>query len=157
MKESFENHRLRSMVWIIKTLEREGSLTLKELNELWLDNYELSGGVELLRRTFINYKNAIWDLFNIEIVCDNKNGFKYSIGVRDDGDMSDWLISSVTTNEILAANADMKDRIILEPAYFGEEFLRQISDAMRANKRYDSHIRDFTTLRLKRSKEIHIA
>lgn len=135
MKESFENHRLRSMVWIIKTLEHEGSLTLKKLNELWLDNYELSGGVELLRRTFINYKNAIWDLFNIEIVCDNKNGFKYSIGVRDDGDMSDWLINSVTTNEILAANADMKDRIILEPAYFGEEYLRQISDAMRANKK----------------------
>lgn len=135
MRDSFENHRLRSMVWIIQTIEREGSLTLKELNELWLENQELSGGVEMLRRTFINYKNAIWDLFNIEIVCDNRNGFKYSIGVRDDGDMSKWLINSVLTNEIIAKNADMKGRIMLEPAYFGEEYLRQISDAMRDNKK----------------------
>lgn len=123
------------MVWIIQTIEREGSITLKRLNELWLENEDLSGGVEMLRRTFINYKNAIWDLFNIEIVCDNRNGFKYSIGVRDDGDMSKWLINSVLTNEIIARNADMKNRIMLEPAYSGEEYLRVITDAMRDSKK----------------------
>lgn len=135
MRDTFENHRLRSMVWIIQTIEREGSLTLKELNELWLQNTDLSGGVEMLRRTFINYKNAIWDLFNIEIVCDNRNGFRYSIGVRDDGEMTKWLINSVLTNEILAKNADMESRIMLEPAYSGEAYLRQISDAMRDSKK----------------------
>lgn len=135
MRDSFENHRLRSMVWIIQTIEREGSITLKRLNELWLENEDLSGGVEMLRRTFINYKNAIWDLFNIEIVCDNRNGFKYSIGVRDDGEMTKWLINSVLTNEIIARNADMKNRIMLEPAYSGEEYLRVITDAMRDSKK----------------------
>ena len=135
MRDSFENHRLRSMVWIIQTIEREGSITLKELNELWLENEDLSGGVEMLRRTFINYKNAIWDLFNIEIVCDTRNGFRYSIGVRDDGDMSKWLINSFLTNEIIAKNADMKDRIMLEEAYRGEDYLRQISDAMRESRK----------------------
>lgn len=135
MRDSFENHRLRSMVWIIRTIEREGSITLKRMNELWLENEDLSGGVEMLRRTFINYKNAIWDLFKIEIVCDNRNGFKYSIGVRDDGDMSKWLINSLLTNEIIARNADMKNRIMLEPAYSGEEYLRVITDAMRDSKK----------------------
>lgn len=55
MKESFENHRLRSCLWIANVLERHKALTLHEINQRWVEDENISGGVEISRRTFYNY------------------------------------------------------------------------------------------------------
>ena len=47
--------------------------------------------------------------------CDQRDENRYKIVARDDDDeMSKWLIKSSAVNEILASNADMRSRILLE-------------------------------------------
>jgi hypothetical protein len=131
MRDTKENRRLRALLWIVRLLERHGALTLKEINEYWCADESLSDGVPIERRTFYNYKNAILDLLKINIECDPRDGNRYKIMERDDDEMSQWLVKSFTVNEILASNADMRSRILLEEIPAGQEFLMEISEAMR--------------------------
>jgi len=135
MRNNSENHRLRTCIWLVELLKRKKKMTLKEINEEWKNNVSLSGGLDLERRTFINYKRAIADMFNVIIECDNSNGFTYSITCSDNEEFTDWLTRSVSTNESLAANADLKDRILLEQVPSGEGYLAPILDAMRDSKK----------------------
>lgn len=135
MSDNFENHRLRTMMWIVNTLDRhpEG-LSLKELNKLWLSNIDLSRGIELGRRTFTNYKQAIFDLFEVLIECDMRDRFRYKIVVRDDqSKINQWLLRSFTINEAVSANKSLSNRIVLEDIPSGTEFLEPLLDALRTN------------------------
>ena len=39
------------LVWIVETIYRAHKITFEELNRRWMDNVELSGGEEMLKRT----------------------------------------------------------------------------------------------------------
>ena len=64
-------------VWLINTLMQRKSLTFKEICCLW-DKSSLNDGKALALRTFHQHREAIAELFGIEIVCDT-NTYKYSI------------------------------------------------------------------------------
>ncbi len=55
-------------IWIVDTIRRHGAITREELNRLWMDS-SVSDGNPLPRRTFYNYRNAISELFKIDIEC----------------------------------------------------------------------------------------
>ena len=144
MRDSKENHRLRALLWIVRLLEKHGALTLKEINEYWCADESLSDGVSIERRTFYNYKNAIADLLKIVIECDQRDENRYKIVARDDDELSKWLIKSFTVNEILASNADMRSRILLEEIPAGQEFLIEIMEAMRTGCKIEFEYKRFT-------------
>jgi hypothetical protein len=135
MRDSKENHRLRALLWIVRLLEAHDALTLKEINEYWCADEDLSDGMPIERRTFYNYKNAIADLLKIVIECDQRDENRYKIVARDDDELSKWLIKSFTVNEILSNNADMRERILLEEIPAGQEFLLDIMGAMRTGSK----------------------
>jgi len=58
------------LVWLVKTIHKAGRITFKEIQMKWRDNEEMSGGVELPRRTFNNWIFAIWDMFGLDIRCE---------------------------------------------------------------------------------------
>lgn len=134
-KDNFENHRLRTCLWIVNVLDRHKALTLKQINDRWLEDDAISGGVEISRRTFYNYIMAIFDLFHVVIECDKRDGFKYKIASREDDKMTLWLAKSFAVNEVLASNADMKQRILLEDIPSGQEHLTTIMEAMRTGNK----------------------
>lgn len=134
-KDSFENHRLRTCYWIVNVLNRHKALTLKEINERWLKDDAISGGVEISRRTFYNYIMAISDLLHVVIECDKRDGFRYKIVAREDDEMMRWLTKSFAVNEVLASNADMKQRILLEDVPSGHEYLTLLMEAMRQSRK----------------------
>lgn len=134
-KDNFENHRLRTCLWIVNVLDRSRALTLKEINERWLEDDAISGGVEIGRRTFYNYIMAIFDLLKVVIECDKRDGFRYKIVSREDDEMTRWLTKSFAVNEVLASNADMKQRILLEDIPSGQEHLTTLMEAMRQNRK----------------------
>ena len=70
-------------VWVIETIYRARKITFKELNERWL-NDEISRGVEIPKRTFDNWRYAIWDMFGINIVNENCGEYRYYIENTDD-------------------------------------------------------------------------
>ena len=58
----------RQYIWLTDTIFRSGGITLKELNERWVKT-EMSGGVPMIRQTFNRHREAIQDMFGINIEC----------------------------------------------------------------------------------------
>ena len=44
------------LVWIVDTIYKAGKITFEDLNRRWMDNIDLSGGEEMLKRTFHKWK-----------------------------------------------------------------------------------------------------
>ena len=152
MRETKENHKLRALLWIVRLLEKHGALTLKEINEYWCADEDLSDGVPIERRTFYNYKNAIADLLKIVIECDQRDENRYKIVARDDDELSKWLVKSFTVNEILSNNADMRSRILLEDIPAGQEYLLEILGAMRTGCKISFEYKRFTDCHVQKVK-----
>lgn len=70
---------IQKYIWVINTILNNGKITLKELNEKWKANVDLSGGLDLPRQTFDRWKGSILDLFGIIIECERRGGYKYYI------------------------------------------------------------------------------
>lgn len=81
---------IQKYIWVVKTIHRTGRITLKELNEKWRDNVDLSRGEDLPRQTFDRWKGGILDMFGIVIECEAKGGYHYYIAnpsVMDRGEL----------------------------------------------------------------------
>ena len=70
-------------IWLVDTIYRANGITFEEINEKWLMN-SMSDGVDIPLKTFHNHRHAIEDIFDINIVCDKKGGYKYYIENADD-------------------------------------------------------------------------
>ena len=58
------------LVWIVETIYRAHKISFEELNRRWMDNVDLSGGEEMLKRTFHKWKWNIFDTFGLSIECE---------------------------------------------------------------------------------------
>lgn len=56
------------LVWIVETIYRAHKISFEELNRRWMDNEDLSGGEEKLKRTF--HKWNIFDTLGLSIECE---------------------------------------------------------------------------------------
>ena len=65
-----------------ETIYRAGKITLEQINRKWVENY-LFDGQPMVRSTFNRHKDAIQDMFGIDIEDDRKDGFRYYIGNAD--------------------------------------------------------------------------
>ena len=123
-------------VWVIETIYRAKLISFKELNKRWLRD-DISRGVEIPKRTFDNWKAAIWDLFGVIISNENKGEYRYFI--ENDKDISknslrSWLFNTFCVSNALANSQNIKDRIILEYVPSGQEYLQTIIEAMKENR-----------------------
>ncbi len=121
-------------IWIIDTIKRYGRISRKELNEKWSKS-SFSNGETLPRRTFYNYRNAIEQLFNINIECDTST-FEYYIAEENDNyneSATDWLLNSAAISNVLNESRDISDRIYLENVPSAREFLSPIIGAIKDN------------------------
>jgi len=122
------------LVWLVKTIHQAGRITFKEIQMKWRDNEEMSGGVELPRRTFNNWIFAIWDMFGLDIQCEKCGDFPYYIANEEDmrnGSIENWLLNSYSVTNSLVSNRAIKDKILLEEVPSGLNYLDDIIDAIR--------------------------
>lgn len=122
-------------IWMVDTIRRRGRISRRELNECWLRS-PLSEGRPLARRTFYNYREAIQDLFNIDIKCD-PSSFEYYIEMEQDGSqgsISDWLLNNAAVNDVLTNSQSVADRIFVDDVPSAREHLAPVIDALRENK-----------------------
>lgn len=123
----------KEYIWLITTIYRAGKISLAEINEKWVDS-ELSEGIEMARATFNRHKDAIQDMFGIFIECDRKDGFRYYIGndeVLRENTVQNWMLSTLTVNNIISESMPLKDRILLEPIATDDVYLKTMIEAMR--------------------------
>ena len=122
-------------VWLLNTLMQRKSLTYKEICELW-DRSSLGDGKQLALRTFHQHREAIAELFGVEIVCDT-NTYKYSIASPEElknNSAQQWLFNSFAISNTIEAGRNMKDRILFEDIPSGAEYAQVVVDAMQQNR-----------------------
>jgi predicted DNA-binding transcriptional regulator YafY len=122
-------------IWIINTLSAYRKLSFEELNQKWQDD-QVADGNPLQRSSFNRHRDAILDMFGIIIDCDKKT-YKYYISNKDvlcDDSIERWLFSTLTVHGMLADSAAVKERLVLENAPAGEQYLDIIIRAIRTNR-----------------------
>ena len=123
-------------IWIINTLRAYRKLSFEELNQKWQDD-QVADGNPLQRSSFNRHRDAILDMFGIIIDCDKKT-YKYYISnkeVLSDDSIERWLFSTLTVHGMLADSAAVKERLVLENAPAGEQYLDIIIRAIRTDRR----------------------
>ena len=120
-------------IWLVDTIYQADGITFEEINDKWARN-SMSGGEDLPLKTFHNHRKAIEEIFDINIVCDKKNGYKYYIENEDDmqrGGVRTWLLNTFAVNNLINESHHLKRRIIFEQIPSGQKFLTTIIGAMR--------------------------
>lgn len=137
-------------IWLIDTLKSRGRLTRQQISELWQQSIHNTNGRPLARRTLYNYKNAVAELFDIDIRIDPMT-FEYYIAEPDGkpNDFTDWLLNSSAVSEALSTSRDISDRILLENVPSAREHLpvvfKTLKDSTRLRFDYHNYTRSRPT------------
>lgn len=140
-------------IWVVKTIHRAGRITLKELNEKWRANVDLSRGEDLPRQTFDRWKGGILDLFGILIDCEQRGGYHYYIAnpkELSEGKLRAWLLNTYGTAETLSSNLSIHDRILTENIPSSQDHLSTVLEAMKSNNMLHITFKAFTMKEPKR-------
>ena len=140
-------------IWVVKTIHRAGRITLKELNEKWRANVDLSRGDDLPRQTFDRWKSGILDLFGILIDCEQRGGYHYYIAnpkELSEGKLRTWLLNTYGTAETLSSNLSIHDRILTENIPSSQDHLSTVLEAMKSNNMLHITFKAFTMKEPKR-------
>jgi hypothetical protein len=122
-------------VWLVDVIYREGKITFEEINRKWLRT-DWSEGKDLPLRTFHNHREAVQDIFDINIDCDRRSGCAYFIENTEDlerGNIRSWLLNTLTVHNLVQEGHHLKHRILFEEIPSGQRFLTSIMEAMRDN------------------------
>jgi len=125
------------LAWIVDTIYKARKITFEDLNRKWMDNVDLSGGEEMLKRTFHKWKWNIFDTFGLSIECEKTAPYRYFISNMSEmknGTIENWLLSTYSVSNSLIESKSIKDRIILEDIPSGQNYLDSIIDAMKKNR-----------------------
>ncbi len=122
-------------IWLLNTLLQHGRLTFEDINNRWRNSC-LNDGKSFALRTFHVHRNAIEELFGVEIKCDAST-YEYYVSspetLRNDKTRQ-WLLNSFTLSNMIEAGHNMKDRIIFEDIPKGTEYIQTVIEAMQQNK-----------------------
>ena len=128
-------------VWLVDTIRRYGRITRRQLQDAWLRSPH-SEGKPLTRRTFCNHRLAAEELFYLNIICDPKS-FEYYIEQDSTASESvtDWLLNSVSLNDVLIGARDITNRIFVENVPSAREYLGDTIQALKTSQRlkFDYH------------------
>lgn len=126
---------LRKYIWLVQKFITAGDkgLSLEELSDAW----ERKFGAKYARRSFNNHREAVGEIFGIDIECDRSTNRYF---IRDSADIADsdtgiaWLIDTFTVNNMLSLSKEkLSGRISVEEVPSGRKFLTPLMSAMQEN------------------------
>lgn len=123
-------------VWLLNVINDYGPISFKEISRRWAGSQVNTYGESYLpERTFHNHRVAILETFGIEIKCDRSQGYYIANRSELQGDgVREWLISSLSLNNLLNECRDMRDCILFEKIPSSQKWLTTIVSAMRDRK-----------------------
>ena len=123
-------------IWLVQTFidAGPGGLSLPEIADRWTARY---GGTDYPRRSFNNHREAVAEVFGIEIAC-NRSTNRYYIDAGesavDKRESVDWLINTFTVNNLLSLGKErLSGRVAVEDIPSGHKFLVPVMQAMLDN------------------------
>ncbi|MBR4913203.1 MAG: WYL domain-containing protein [Bacteroidales bacterium] len=125
-------------LWLVELLSHGRQFSKAEIDAYWKVSEFGDGKHGIPRRTFIRMKEAIFDLFDLQIEYSRGND-KYYIeeGFTERHKRTrQFLLEAFAVSHLLRENKDLDERIILENVAAGSnQFLPEITAAMRENHR----------------------
>lgn len=131
---------IRRYVWLVDTIRRAGSISLQDINRKWANNTSLNvdNEDEIPERTFHRHREAIAELFDIEIRCNRYDGNKYYIdneSLLEKPSFTTWLFNGLSIDNQIVENRRVAERIVFEDTPGGMEHMPVILDAMNRNRK----------------------
>ena len=125
----------RRYIWLIDTIYQAGNITREEIDRKWSQcSYNYDRESRIPERTFHRHKEAIQELFGIEIKCSKQRGSAYYIANAEDMKMDgvrQWLVNTFAINNLINDSQQLRHRILFEEVPSGQRFLTPIIEAMR--------------------------
>ena len=115
-------------VWLLFTLFKEKRLTFEEIQQLW-KQYFMGNGKPFSLRTFHLHRKMIKELYDIDIECDRKDGYRYYIANMDSimtNHSQKWTFCTKIISAMLYDSWSMRKRIIFEDQSRGLGFMPDI-------------------------------
>ena len=132
-------------IWLADTIHRYGPITLAEIRARW-QRSALYDGRPLARRTFHSHRDAVEELFDISIVCDERTN-RYSIANSEDlnsHNITNWLLDSFAVGQSLREARTLHNRVLVEEVPSARGHLPELLDAMRENRQVVVTYQPFT-------------
>lgn len=134
----------KKYIWLVDVIHRHGPLTFAEINRRWHQS-SLCNGCNIALRTFHNHREAVEELFNIRIACDDRTNEYY---IENDSELgknniANWLLNSFSMINMLCESSAMADRVIVEDIPSAQKFMTDLLTAMRENRRVNISYQPF--------------
>ena len=132
-------------VWLIDLISRHGYISKRDIDYAWQksslnDEREKS----IPERTFHNHREAILDVFGIEIIFARGQGYYIANPDELDGSgIHTWLLESMSLSNLLNECADMHSRILFEKVPSSSRWLTILVNAMRDGKAIQMSYKSF--------------
>lgn len=125
-------------IWLVDLIYSSGGITRNEINRRWAHS-SLNNDKEdaIPERTFHRHKEAIKDLFGIDIICDRGGNRIYRIANSEEikrGSARAWLLNTFSVSTLVKESEQIRHRILFEEIPSGQRFLTPIIEAMRSNQ-----------------------
>lgn len=132
------NKLFQRYLWLVDTIYSAGSITRDEIDRRWAHSaYNDAHESQYGERNFHRHREAIFEMFGIDIVCNHttKRYYIENLGDLEGGGMRAWLIDTFAINNMVNLAGDMKERILFERIPEGSRYLSSIVSAMKEEKR----------------------
>lgn len=133
-------------IWLIDTIRKHGYITFSDISDLWQRSALNEDSGYLPERTFFNHREAIKEIFGIDIKFDKTLGYYLAGENLSEEGIRNWLLSSLSVNNLINESHDMHERILLEYIPSGQKYLRIAIDAMREGKVLEMTYQKFTDI-----------
>lgn len=122
------------LIWLVDTIYRSGRISFAEINRRWRAGDAMR--VDIPLRTFHNHRQAIEEMFDINIECDKCDNTYYIADAEGmlGSKLKMWLLNSFSLSNMLQEDVDMKNRVVFEDIPSGLHYMDVIVDAMRTGR-----------------------
>ena len=125
-KNSFSRY-----IWLIDLLNRRGYAKMEQINEAWRNSALNETHEDMPERTFFNHRDAISQIFGIEIKNDRELGYHIPLAQMGENNLRAWMLQTLSVNNLLNECADLRDRILFETIPSAKSFLEDIINIIR--------------------------
>ena len=122
---------LNRYIWLLDALYTAGSLSREEIDRRWSRSSLNDDGSTIPERTFHRYKDAIQELFQINIAFSKSRGYyiENSTDIKHH-ELRKWLVSTFAVNNLIN-ESELRKHIDFETMPSGQHYLTTILEAIR--------------------------
>ena len=126
-KNSFSRY-----IWLIDLINRRGYIKMSEISDAWQrcslnDKHQDS----LPERTFFNHRDAISEIFGLDIELDKELGYHIPTSQMNNNGARAWLFQTLSINNIINESTNLRDKILFESVPSAIPFLGEIINIIR--------------------------